>query len=259
MSRRHGEVDEETRAGLWREVKEMYQGIDAILGEILAHADPDTTVVFSSDHGIVPLDFEVRLNNLFARKGWLFDRINADTGEYEIDWDRTRVIYLTMDNVYINPDGLGGNYHRAKGPAYEKLRREVIEALSELHDEHGVNPVAKIVPWERAEAELALPADRIGDLVIANRPTYGWEEEVSADRKVFHPALKSGYKQAILPSEVEGMLTPFAIMGPGVRAGHRMGQPIRHIDQYPTIMELLGLPIPAFVEGKPIAEVRKGR
>jgi len=248
-------VEDEARQELWDEVKDMYRGIDAILGEILANTDEDTYVVLSSDHGIVPLNYEVRLNNLFARNGLLAYRMNEQTGEYEIDWAGTKAIFLNMDNVYLNPDGLAGNYRRASSPAYEQLRQQVIHLLMELQDEHGVNPVARIVKWEDAEEQLALPPDRVGDLVLAVKPTYGWVEDISPDHEVFYPSVKSGYKQAILPDRTKAMLTPFVIMGPGVKKNYRIAKPIRHIDQYPTIMTLLQQPIPDFVEGKPLEEI----
>lgn len=255
LSRGYTETDQQARQRAWEEVKNMYRGIDAILGEILANTDDNTYIVFSSDHGIVPLDYEVRLNNLFAREGLLAYRMNQDSGEYEIDWARTKVIYLKMDNVYLNPNGLDGNYRRASGKAYEELRNKVTDLLLGLKDGSGVNPVSQIVKWENAEKLLALPADRVGDLVIANKPTYGWVEDISPDLEVFHDSIKSGYKQAIIPEEAEGMLTPFVIMGPGVKKNYKITRPIAHIDQYPTIMTLLQQKIPDFVEGKPLKEI----
>jgi len=255
QSRRYKETDEDTRQDLWEEVKNMYRGIDVVLGEIMANTDNDTYLVLSSDHGIVPLDLEVRLNNLFAQKGLLNFHMNQNTGEYEIDWAKTRAIYLKMDNIYLNPNGLAGNYKRASGAEYEELRQEVINLLMGLEDEEGVSPVARIVKWENAEEILALPADRVGDLVIANKPTYGWVEDISSDLEVFHKSIKSGYKQAILPEESEAMLTPFVIMGPGIKKNYKIAKPIEHIDQYPTIMILLEQKIPEFVEGKALSEI----
>ena len=237
------------------EVKAMYRGIDDILGEVLTRADADTYVVFSSDHGIVPLDREVRLNNLFAREGLLTYSLDETTGEYTIDWDNTRAIYLKMDNIYINPAGLGGNYRRASGPDYEKLREQVIRLLKGLKDKDGRAPLARVVKWEDVERELLLPPDRVGDLVVANIPTFGWVEDISADLEVFQDSVKSGYKQAIIPESTEAMLTPFVIMGPGIKKNHRLQKPIRHIDQYPTIMTVLGQKIPSFVEGRVLSEV----
>ena len=79
-------------------------------------------MILSSDHGAVPLYKEVRLNNLFASEGLLNYRMDSETGEYVIDWEKTRVIFLKMDNIYINPNGLDGNYRRASGNGYEDLR-----------------------------------------------------------------------------------------------------------------------------------------
>ena len=67
--------------------------------------------------------------------------------------------------------------------------------------------------------------------------------------------LKSGYKQAILPRETKGMWTPFIIMGPGVKKGFKLKRPISMVDQYPTIMHLMGMKIPDFVEGRRLDEI----
>ena len=119
----------------------------------------------------------------------------------------------------------------------------------------GVSPLERVVKWEDAEDDLGLPADRIGDLVIANKPGYGWIEDMTDGREIFRDSLKSGYKQAIIPESSEGMLTPFVIMGPGIKKGFRIPDTINHIDQYPTIMTLIGQTVPDFVEGRPLREI----
>ncbi|UCG38406.1 MAG: alkaline phosphatase family protein [bacterium] len=257
-SRHYQEVSESIRSALWSEVLSMYKGIDDIIGEALKRAGEDTYVVLSSDHGIVPLDREVRLNNLFAREGLLNFTFNGATGEYEIDWARTRAVFLKMDGIYINPAGLDGNYQRASGKEYLDLRARIIRLLEGLRDDDGQSPVSRIVAWEEA-GSLGLPEDRVGDLIIANRAGYGWIEDISPDLEVFKDSLKSGYKQAVVPETDEGMLTPFLIVGPGIRKGHRMETIVRHIDQYPTIMTLLNARIPDFVEGRPIGDIFEAR
>lgn len=247
-------VGEEERAKLWREEKDMYKRMDDILGEILREADEDTVVVLSSDHGAVPLYKEVRLNNLFAKEGLLKYRIDPATGESQIDWANTKAIFLQMNSVYLNPSGLGGIYKRAGGPEYEKLRDRVIRLMQELKDDDGVHPLDHFVKWEQAK-DWSLPGDRVGDIVVANRPGYNWVEEVSRDGRIFKDSVKGGYKQAVMPDSTPGMWTPFVIIGPGVRQNHKLSGPIRHIQQYPTIMKLLHKTIPGFVEGKAVEEV----
>ncbi|MFH1235063.1 MAG: alkaline phosphatase family protein, partial [Candidatus Diapherotrites archaeon] len=253
-SLRYNDVTEAERAQLWKEVKEEYKKIDAVLGEALKNADENTIIVFSSDHGAVPLNKSVRLNNLFAKEGLLKFTIDEATGEPIIDWKNSKVIYLKMDNIYINPNGLDGNYKRDSGEEYAKLRGKVAKMLSELRDEDGGKPLADIATWEQAE-KFRLPKDRVGDLIIANNPGYGWNEEMSSDLEVFSVPLETGYKQAIIPNGVKGMQTPFIIMGPGIKKGYKIEEPISNVDQYPTIMTALGEKLPDFVQGKVVEEV----
>ena len=104
------------------------------------------------------------------------------------------------------------------------------------------------------QLETEIAQRRIGDLVVANAPGYGFNEEVSEDLIVFDAPLITGYKQAIEAGNVKGMWTPFIIRGPGVKKNFRLPKPIRLMDQYPTLMTLMGQPIPDFVEGRVLKE-----
>jgi hypothetical protein len=163
-----------------------------------------------------------------------------------------------MDNVYISPDGLDGEWEHGSGEEYEELRDRVIELLSNLRDDDGGKPVIGIVKWEDVEEFLDLPPGRVGDLVIANEAGYGWNEEMSADLEVFDDSpLKTGYKQAIYAEQENGMWTPFIVMGPGVKKGYVIEEPIGMVDQYPTIMALMGVPVPdeSILGGQALEEI----
>lgn len=247
------------RAGLWKEVKLMYKELDDIIGEYLKNADENTVIVVSSDHGAVPLHTWVNLNNLFAGKGWLFFRLDPVTGEPAIDWRRSTVVYLNYGHVFIDPAGLhgkDGKWRRSSGPGYKKLREEVILALKGLKDKRGVCPVMRIVTEEDAERLFHMPHDRSGDLILANRPGYAWNEEMSDDKELFSKPLITGYKQGIITENCPAIWCPFMIMGPGVKKNNFLGNdPVNMIDQYPTLMKLLGVRSPDFVQGKPLDKV----
>jgi len=235
------------------EIFSMYKKLDNMIGEILKQAGSNTYIVFSSDHGNIPLNKYVNLNNLFAKKGWLKFTIDPKTGEPIIDWENTKVIYLKMAHIYVNPNGLAGKYERASGPAYEQLRQEVKDSLTELADESGMKPVVEITDWENAENTLNMDPNRVGDLILANAPGYGWSEDMSEDLQLFVYPSEGGYKQAVDPN-VPGMWTPFMIAGPGIKKNNFLGdEPISHIDQYPTIMKALKVKVPSFVEGKSLS------
>lgn len=254
-SARFNDVTPEERAALWREVHWLYKNLDAIAGELIARAGPNDTVVLSSDHGAVPLNKTVRLNNLFAREGLLKVDVNPDTGERKVDWKQTKVVYLNMQNIYLHPDGLGGNWQRGSGPAYEELRARVKRLLVELQDADGARPLEKVVAWESASQELRLLPERAGDLIVANRAGYRWTEETTEDLEIFTVPLISGTKQAILSEDVKGLWTPFLIVGPGVKKGHYLGeQPIQMVDQYPTVLHAMRLKSGAWVQGRIISD-----
>ena len=253
---RYEDITEDEREKLWNEVKGMYKRLDDIIGKILDNADKNTLVVLTSDHGAIPLNKWVSLNNLFAKKGWLKFEINKETGEPIVDWENSKVVYLKMAHVYINPNGLAGNYTRVSDQKYENLRNEVIDALNELEDlETGLKPVIAIAKWENVTNMLDLPKDRVGDLVIANMAGYGWNEEMTEDLKIFDTPLKSGYKQAILDKKNEGMWTPFIVIGPGVKKNYKITEPLEMADVYPTLMTLMGKELPDFVEGEALNEI----
>ncbi|MBI4584998.1 MAG: alkaline phosphatase family protein [Planctomycetes bacterium] len=255
-SRRYPETAEAERQKLWEEVLGMYRKLDEIAGRLLEKADDQTVVVLTSDHGAIPLDRSVRLNNLLASAGLLKFHADPKSGEPAIEWESTQAVYLQMHSIYLDPQGLGGNWRRASGPEYEALRAKVKRLLLDLEDEAGVRPVVQAVEREQVEKEFQLLPERAGDLILASRAGYGWSEEITADLSVFGTPLESGYKQAVLSGEVKGLWVPFIILGPGVKKGHYLGdQPFELLHQYPTILHLLGVKPPPFVQGRVLKEV----
>lgn len=236
----------------WKEILEMYQGVDAIIGEVLENADENTLIVLSSQHGTAPLYKNTRLNNLFAKKGWLTFKIDEATGKATIDWERTKVVFLKMAHIYINPNGLGGNFKRASGSEYEELRNEVIAELEALKDNNGEVPVNKIVKWENADS-LNLPSDRVGDLIVGATTGYRLWEEMTDDKVVFTTPLATGYKEGVDPLD-PAIQTPFILAGPGVKKGVALEKALTHIDQLPTILHLMNVEVPKYVEGQIIEE-----
>ena len=259
-SSRYHQVTEAEREQLWKEVRGMYEKLDQIVGSLLAQATDSTIVALSSDHGAVPLDTHVRLNNLFAREGLLKFRVDEKTRERTILWAETKVVYLNMYNIYISPTGLGGDWKRASGAEYEKLRNRVRTLLENLVDKDGVKPLEQIVDWEKSTRRLRLLPERAGDLIIANRAGYGWSEEVTEDGAIFTVPRITGYKQAIVSDRVKGLWTPFMIMGPGVRKGHFLGnKPIELVDEYPTLLRCLGVEPAKWVQGRVVKEALEKR
>ena len=183
--------------------------------------------------------------------------VDPVTGEPTIDWKNTKVVYLKMAHIYVNPDGLDGKWYRASGPRYEALRKQVINLLSVLQDSNGVKPVQNAIPWEQAPQFFELPTDRIGDIVLEGTLGYFWSEEMDDSLNIYEDPLTSGYKQSVDAKKNDCMWTPFVLMGPGVKKGGKISSPISNIDQLPTILNLMGIDIPSYVEGKSVKEVEQ--
>ncbi len=256
QSGKYNQVSEDERKILWTEMLSMYQNLDKLLGEAMKNMDENSYIILSSDHGVIPLNKEIRLNNLFAKKGWLHFKKNEKNNEYEIDWAKTKVVFLQMHNVYIHTQGLEQPYQRDTSPEYKKLREDVRQAIHELKVKDLRNPNGEQRPvddqiwnWEDAEEKAQLPGDRVGDLILANTFGYNWVEDVTDDLEIFQDSLKGGYKQGVWPKSTEGMLTPFIIAGPGIKANHKIEGDLNHVDQFSTIFRALNLPIPAQAEG----------
>lgn len=256
-SYKYSEKPAPERAELFKEVKDMYKKADDIFGEIIKNTDDNWYIVISSDHGVIPLNKEVRLNNLFKKMGWLNYKINKKTNELEIDWKNTKVIFLQMTNVYINPKSLDGTYNRSNSPEYFALRRQVTETLKNIKDPSNNQLITdKIWNYEDAN-QSGLPTNRVGDLIIANVPQYSWSEEITDDLELLSKSYKGGYKQGILPKSAEGMLTPFVIAGPKIKNGCKLKSIVNHADQFATIEKILGITAPYKLDGLPIEEIFK--
>jgi len=254
-STRYNDVTDEEREILWEEVKDMYVNLDKIIGEAMKEADENSLIVLSSDHGAIPANKNFNVNNFLAKNGWLKFKINEETGEPVIDYANSKALYLKMYNIYIDPNGLEGDWNRASGAEYEKLRQEITDALLQVQDEDGSKPVTEVINWENAEY-LELPTDRVGDLIITNKAGYAWQEEMSADHELFSTPIVTGYKQAIdSPQDNKGIWAPFIVMGPGAKKGYVLESPISMVDQLPTILKLMDVVIPEYVEGRVLEEM----
>lgn len=250
----YNRVGEAERKKAWDDVHLMLKGIDDILGEAMKGAGSDAIIVLSSDHGAVPIKKYVLINNFLKKNGLLTFYVDEATHESKVNWTKTRAIHLQMHGIYLGAKGLEGNWTRGSDAAFEQLRTQTVEALKTLKDADGVSPFDDIVLQGDAK-KLRLLKDRTADLILVMKPGYALTEEMSEDLALFRDPLQSGYKQALTADKTYQLWTPFIVMGPGVRKGHRIKDPIRHVDQAPTLLKLMGVSAPKKMQGEIIREI----
>jgi predicted AlkP superfamily phosphohydrolase/phosphomutase len=166
----------------------------------------------------------------------------------DVDWSRTKAYTLggNMTGIYVNLRGREPAGCVAPGTEYEAVRDEIIARLQELRDEElGVRVPTRI--YRREELYDGPCLERAPDIIFDTHDEryvgFGGQEFTS--NKVMAPSpLFNGCHRR------DGMVV---LKGPSIRAGVRLA-PHDIVDLAPTILHLLGHPVPADMDGKVMAE-----
>lgn len=171
------------------------------------------------------------------------------------DWTKTRAYSLgSYGNIYINLKGREPDGIVEPGAEYEELRNKIIARLLELKDPATGKQVVKKV-YRREEIYHGEFLSKAADLVVV------WSDEG------YHSVQRFGSKEdSVFSNRLNLHLTNirytghhrlngiFAIKGRGVKQGIEIdGASI--IDLAPTILYVLGLPVPNDMDGRVLKEV----
>lgn len=250
-------------------VEAVYRTLDEAVGRLVAASGPDATVVVLSDHGFDDRpERAVHINRWLADQGllrrrplWRLRR-KVIRKMFPTPW-RTR--YDTLDHILLDRAKsrawsetiftgtagiwvhVAGRYPLgcvAPGPEYEAVRTRIQTGLRALQDEEG-RPVFRSV--ERREDLYRGPyVEEAPDLVAVCEQRFGIVfESLRRDlreRSLFGPYHEMGYTGTHDPDGI------YLFAGPPVRAlGAHQSYPIESIA--PTVLHLLGLPVPSSMEG----------
>jgi predicted AlkP superfamily phosphohydrolase/phosphomutase len=227
-------------------ILDYHRHLDGLIARLLGHADDDTVVLVVSDHGAKRLDGGIRVNEWLRREGLLATRSEpegvcrpADVG---IDWARTTAWgeggYYAR--VFLNVRG-----REPEGtidPAdYESVRDDLAQRLAAIPDERG-RPIGTKVyrPEELYPHVEGVAPDLIvifGDLYWRSVATIGGPEGVHTFENDTGPDDANHAQDGL-----------YVLSGPGVEATGRSDGHL--LDIAPTLLELLGLEIPAGMRGR---------
>jgi predicted AlkP superfamily phosphohydrolase/phosphomutase len=288
----HHRYDAKGAAAFLPAFRGIYQRIDDYIGQMLEHLADETTVIVMSDHGFGPLHHTVNVNlflldqgllnlkkgvwtrlktglfragltpasiwHLIERAGlqnyvWQVSRStrNKVVSKFlsfdDVDWSRTLAYSIGhVGQIYINLKGREPEGIVEPGAEYQAVRQRVIETLQELrHPQSGQPMVDEVIPGDRVvfgpyahrSADLHLVLD--GYRAIAF-PLF------AADRRIVTRQIRgdSGCHRR------NGILIAWG-------AGIRSGEPVenaRIVDLTPTILHLMGLPVPDDIDGHVLSE-----
>jgi predicted AlkP superfamily phosphohydrolase/phosphomutase len=225
-------------------VLDYYKALDEKMGRLLSHVDDDTAVLVVSDHGAKKMDGGICVNEWLRQEGYLV--LKEEPAEPQplkpemIDWERTIAwgeggYYCRL---FLNVAGREPQGQVAQED-YERVRTELKEKLEALGDPDG-NPIGTVAHRPEdlyAERNGVVPDLLVyfGDLswrsigVVGAGTVHVFENDTgSDDANHAHDGL-------------------YILAADGVPAGHGPQQEIRDIA--PTLLHLLGEPVPSDMEG----------
>jgi predicted AlkP superfamily phosphohydrolase/phosphomutase len=230
-----------------------FNSLDAVIGEIVASAGPEASIVFASDHGFGPTRDVFHVNSWLERNGYLHWADGQDAGEradtdvgfaemtrhvHALDWSRTVAYAATPSSQGIHlVDRTPGGEDPLPAEVRATLTKEIAAKLSDVRRPHDGAALVEEV-WTREQA-FSGPFEKLGpdiSLVLAD-----------------------GGTMSILPSETVVARRPeprghhrwegiFLAVGPGIRAGESVEE-LSIVDVAPLLLHQVGLPAPDDMAG----------
>lgn len=165
----------------------------------------------------------------------------------DVDWSRTRAYTLggNFTGIYVNLRGREPEGCVEPGPEFEALRDEIAARLEAWRDPDTGEAIVERV-YRREELHRGPHAGRAPDLIFATKAEAyvgSGGHEFSSKRVMDTSALFNGHHR------IAGMVT---IAGRGVHPGRLATH--RIVDVAPTILHLLGHPVPEDMDGHVIEQ-----
>ncbi len=229
---------------LWPKLEAAYRLHETLLQDVLEAAERDrANVLLVSDHGMAGTNRLLNLNIAFERAGLL-----TRTADGAIDLGRTRALHLPLSDISVAVN----TTDRAEGIVLPAERQAVLDELRDvlLHlrdPETGEQLVTGI--YESATTGPLQPGGvTTGDLFLDLAPGYYPSDRLDRDQLV--TVIPPIGNHIFLPTRRD-MLAIFLAWGPDIPPARRWPQ-VRSIDVAPTVLELLDLPVPDDLPGRPL-------
>lgn len=229
--------------------------VDELVGHLLRQLDDDTVVMVVSDHGAKSMDGGICVNEWLRREGYLV-LLDEPRGENivpfekaDVDWSKTRAWGAGgyYGRIFLNVEG-----REPQGiipqSAYERERDELAARLAAIPAPDGT-PIDTVTykPEQIYRTVRRIPPDLItyfGNLRWRSVGSFGhggiytFENDIGPDDANHAP---------------NGM---FIYYDPRVNHGGRRLHDLHLMDIAPTVLDVMGLPVPADMQGKAIARDR---
>ncbi len=231
-------------------IKDYYRYIDREIGEMVDGLDDDTVVMVISDHGAKAMDGGICFNEWLIQEGYLVLKDKpagiVPLEKCEVDWSRTKAW------------GAGGYYGRLflnvkeREPQgvipphdYERVRSELVEKLTALEDHQG-----NVIPGTRAlkPQEVYRQVNNIPPDLIVYFGDLRWRSVGSLGLNAIHT-----FENDTGPDDANhAQMGVYMFYDPRQNLAGRQLNGLHLEDIAPTILDLMGLPVPRDMEGEVI-------
>ncbi|MGE5245120.1 MAG: alkaline phosphatase family protein [Betaproteobacteria bacterium] len=239
-------------------IENVYRRADDFVGELRARLPKDVVFMVVSDHGFHSFRRGVNLNTWLVQNGYmafkgqsgkktLNDLFGRGTFFEGVDWSHTRAYAVGLGQIYFNLKGREGQGIVSEGAEYRALQDEIRSRLITLTDpENGARVFGGI--YKRDDIYKGPYIRNAPDLEVGFNDGYrvGWQDTLGGiARSVIEDNDRkwSGDHCATTPE----------ISGGVFFANRKINTATPSImDISPTVLRLLGVPVPSDLDGRPI-------
>ncbi len=295
MDRDHPLYEPRHAARYGSAIRDYYQYIDQHLARLVETMDENTTLFIMSDHGSGPFHKFIHVNNWLIEEGLMHLRSGPGSrlkqglfrmgvtpmntyntlmkfglgalkrevvrgqGQRllktlflsfeDVDWGRTAAYSLgNVGQIYVNLKGREPLGCVQPGAAYEQVRERLIARLWELRDPNSGEQVVEAV-YRREEVYRGEQVQYAPDILFIPRRMeyFGFGEYEFGSHRVIE-AMQRGISGT---HRMHGMALAY---GPAVRPGVVV-ENAEIVDLAPTILHVMGVPIPASMDGRVLSEI----
>jgi predicted AlkP superfamily phosphohydrolase/phosphomutase len=230
-------------------MQDLYRRADDLVGRVIEKVDDETLLIVMSDHGFKSFQRGVNLNTWLYQKGLLkfVDQPSEAEWFQGVDWENTKAFAMGLGGIYLNVEG-----REAKGcvkpEEMDQVKSEIIHGLESLIDpKREIKPVTKV--YDLRKVYTGPYVDEAPDLLAGFRPGHrvSWASAQGATTpEVFEDNTKSwSGDHCVNPPDVPGILFSNQVLN---------GKQPSIIDIAPTVLDVFGVPIPPFIDGKSLIQ-----
>jgi len=273
-------------------ITQYYRELDKAIGEIITFAGNNTKVIIMSDHGFGPTEKKVYINSWLEEQGLLsfykdktlsfnnqrrkrfilyqilkrFDILNIVSKlsskikrtprilwNYNkvldcIDWQKTKAYVASNTNqgIYINLKGREPNGIVEPGKEYESVREAIIKSLQSFLHPVTKEPLVSHI-WKREDIYKGEYVDNAPDILFILREG-AYLVGIQPSKDIFEDVK---WESGSGSHRRDGM---FIAHGEDILQGKEC-KDAKIIDLAPTILHILGIPVPKDIEGRVLDEI----